>query len=106
MPNLLVSCVCCMKQGKEIVMNRYDLNWAKVDVSTLPSIRTELPGPLSNEYHARASKYMKGYSSQVKLFPVVSESGKGCTLTDVDGNVYIDFSSGIYVTGLGHCHPK
>jgi 4-aminobutyrate aminotransferase-like enzyme len=24
----------------------------------------------------------------------------------VDGNVYIDFSSGIYVTGLGHCHPK
>lgn len=61
---------------------------------------------MSNEYHARASKYMKGYSSQVKLFPVVFESGKGCTLTDVDGNVYIDFSSGIYVTGLGHCHPK
>ena len=24
----------------------------------------------------------------------------------MDGNVYIDFSSGIYVTGLGHCHPK
>jgi len=42
----------------------------------------------------------------VRLFPVVFESGKGCTLTDVDGNVYIDFSSGIYVTGLGHCHPK
>jgi len=49
---------------------------------------------------------MKGYSSQVRLFPVVFESGRGCTLTDVDGNVYIDFSSGIYVTGLGHCHPK
>jgi 4-aminobutyrate aminotransferase-like enzyme len=25
---------------------------------------------------------------------------------DVDGNRYIDFSSGIYVTTLGHCHPK
>jgi len=49
---------------------------------------------------------MKGYSSQVRLFPVVFASGKGVTLTDVDGNVYIDFSSGIYVTGLGHCHPK
>jgi 4-aminobutyrate aminotransferase-like enzyme len=56
--------------------------------------------------HERAAKYMKGYSSQVRLFPVCFESGKGCTLTDVDGNVYIDFSSGIYVTGLGHCHPK
>jgi len=84
----------------------YDKNWAKEDVSALPAIKTELPGPKSREYHARASKYMKGYSSQVKLFPVVFESGKGCTLTDVDGNTYIDFSSGIYVTGLGHCHPK
>jgi 4-aminobutyrate aminotransferase-like enzyme len=49
---------------------------------------------------------MKGYSSQVRLFPVTFESGYGVTLTDVDGNTYLDFSSGIYVTGLGHCHPK
>lgn len=49
---------------------------------------------------------MKGYSGQVRLFPVVFEKGHGCTLTDVDGNVYLDFSSGIYVTTLGHCHPK
>ena len=84
----------------------YDKNWAKVDINTLPSIKTELPGPKSREMHGRAAKYMKGYSSQVILFPVTFESGKGCTLTDVDGNTYIDFSSGIYVTGLGHCHPK
>ncbi len=42
----------------------------------------------------------------MRLFPVAFESGKGCTLTDADGNRYIDFSSGIYVTNLGHCHPK
>jgi 4-aminobutyrate aminotransferase-like enzyme len=84
----------------------YDRNWAKADLSGLPDIRTELPGPKSREYHSRAAKYMKGYSSQVRLFPVVFASGKGCTLTDVDGNTFIDFSSGIYVTGLGHCHPK
>lgn len=64
------------------------------------------PGPKSHEMHARASRYMKGYSSQVRLFPVTFEKGHGVTLTDVDGNVYIDFSSGIYVTNLGHCHPK
>ena len=84
----------------------YDKDWAKVDLGSLPDIKTELPGPKSREYHVRASKIMKGYSGQVKLFPVVFESGKGCTLTDIDGNQYIDFSSGIYVTGLGHCHPK
>ncbi len=84
----------------------YDKNWAKVNVSAVPHLVTLPPGPKSQEVHARAAKYMKGYSSQVRLFPVAFESGKGCTLTDVDGNVYIDFSSGIYVTGLGHCHPK
>ena len=42
----------------------------------------------------------------MRLFPVAFESGEGCTLTDADGNRYIDFSSGIYVTNLGHCHPK
>jgi 4-aminobutyrate aminotransferase-like enzyme len=56
--------------------------------------------------HGRAANIMKGYSSQVVLFPVVFEKGYGCTLTDVDGNTYLDFSSGIYVTTLGHCHPK
>jgi 4-aminobutyrate aminotransferase-like enzyme len=84
----------------------YPKDWAKVDVNSVPRLVVPAPGPKSQEVHARAAKYMKGYSSQVRLFPVAFESGKGVTLTDVDGNVYIDFSSGIYVTGLGHCHPK
>ena len=84
----------------------YDKNWAKVDVKTIPHLVTPPPGPQSQEMHTRAARYMKGYSSQVRLFPVVFKSGKGVTLTDVDGNTYLDFSSGIYVTGLGHCHPK
>ncbi len=84
----------------------YDKNWAYVDPNTVPQIKVCPPGPRSREIHSRAARYMKGYSSQVQLFPVVFQSGRGCTLTDVDGNVYIDFSSGIYVTGLGHCHPK
>lgn len=78
-----------------------------VDLNEYPAITTqELPGPKSTALHERASKYIKGLSGQVKLFPVAFESGKGCTMTDVDGNKYIDFSSGIYVTTLGHCHPK
>ena len=82
------------------------LAWGKVDLSRYPNLKTPLPGPLSLEYHHRCTRYFKGLSSQVKLFPVAFESGSGCTLEDVDGNQYIDFSSGIYVTTLGHCHPK
>lgn len=72
----------------------------------MPRIVATPPGPQSRRLHARAAEIMKGYSSQVRLFPVCFEKGFGVTLTDVDGNTYIDFSSGIYVTTLGHCHPK
>ncbi|HNS33578.1 MAG TPA: aspartate aminotransferase family protein [bacterium] len=80
--------------------------WADENMNKVPCIKIVPPGPKSIGYHNRASSFMKGYSSQVRLFPVVFEKGHGCTLTDVDGNTYIDFSSGIYVTSLGHCHPK
>src|SRR5437868_13828609 len=80
--------------------------WAHVDLDRVPSMRVPAPGPKSKELHARCTKYFKGLSGQVKLFPVTFESGRGCILRDVDGNEYIDFSSGIYVTTLGHCHPK
>jgi len=80
--------------------------WGSVDLSKVPNMVTEAPGPKSKTYHNRCTKYFKGLSGQVKLFPVTFESGEGCVLTDVDGNQYIDFSSGIYVTTLGHCHPK
>ncbi|MCX7591163.1 MAG: aspartate aminotransferase family protein [Kiritimatiellae bacterium] len=88
-------------------MAQYDPTRYEVDLTCYPSIRSvTLPGPRSRALHERCTRYFKGLSSQVKLFPVAFDSGKGCTLTDVDGNRYIDFSSGIYVTSLGHCHPK
>jgi acetylornithine/succinyldiaminopimelate/putrescine aminotransferase len=88
-------------------MGTYDPAPYQIDLAAWPYIATpELPGPKSREQHARASEFMKGLSGQVRLFPVVFEKGFGCTMEDVDGNKYIDFSSGIYVTTLGHCHPK
>ncbi|MCX5685150.1 MAG: aspartate aminotransferase family protein [Planctomycetota bacterium] len=82
------------------------LAWGKVALDQVPHLAVPPPGPRSTELHARCTRYFKGLSSQVKLFPVAFESGSGCVLRDVDGNNYIDFPSGIYVTTLGHCHPK
>ncbi|SDC46951.1 aspartate aminotransferase family protein [Niabella drilacis] len=94
-----------MKQSDEqkLTLTR---DWWKENAADVPRLITATPGPRSKEMHARAARYMKGLSSQVKLFPVCFEEGYGVTLTDVDGNRYLDFSSGIYVTSLGHCHPK
>ena len=80
--------------------------WAHLDLDRVPSISVPPPGPKSEALHTRCTKYFKGLSGQVKLFPVTFTSGRGCELVDADGNRYIDFSSGIYVTTLGHCHPK
>ena len=81
-------------------------DWWKESAMGVPHLVTETPGPKSMVMHENTTKYMKGLSGQVKLFPVCFSEGSGVTLTDVDGNKYLDFSSGIYVTSLGHCHPK
>ena len=33
-------------------------------------------------------------------------SGSGCKVRDPDGKTYLDFTSGIAVHNVGHCHPK
>ena len=38
--------------------------------------------------------------------PIVWDSGQGSLIRDPYGNQWIDFSSGVLVTGAGHAHPK
>ncbi len=88
-------------------MGKYDASKYALNLQEIPKLVTdELPGPKSQALHKRCTTHFKGLSGQVKLFPVAFESGQGCEMVDVDGNRFIDFSSGIYVTTLGHCHPK
>src|ERR1700681_3204265 len=37
---------------------------------------------------------------------VAVERGEGCYLYSTDGRKFLDFTSGIAVTSLGHCHPQ
>lgn len=37
---------------------------------------------------------------------LVIDHAKGVYLTDLDGNTYLDFFSGVTVGSLGHCHPR
>lgn len=50
----------------------------------------------------------KEYFSPVlaKNTEVIAESAKGCYVTDVTGQKYLDFVQGIAVNALGHCYPK
>jgi 4-aminobutyrate aminotransferase-like enzyme len=81
-------------------------DWWKKSAEGIPSMKTEIPGPESTRMHESTSRYFHGLSGQEKLMPLAFSEGHGITMTDADGNKYLDFSSGIYVTSLGHCHPK
>ena len=70
----------------------------------IPNIKTELPGPEARKYIEISKKYEpNSMSDQV---PAVWSKGRGAVVEDVDGNVFIDFTSGVLVTNIGHCHPK
>ncbi len=71
-----------------------------------PSIhlRTAVPGPRSRALAARRDAAVPrgvGHST-----PVYAESARGALLTDVDGNVFIDFAGGIGTLNAGHARPE
>jgi len=63
---------------------------------------------ISNAYvHALDRQFVfHSWSIQSALNPLVIAGGQGCTLWDYDGNQYLDFSSQLVNTNIGHQHPK
>jgi 4-aminobutyrate aminotransferase / (S)-3-amino-2-methylpropionate transaminase / 5-aminovalerate transaminase len=67
-------------------------------------LRTEIPGPRSRDIIARKERVI---ADPLSLnFPIVIERGEGATLTDVDGNTFIDFTGGVGCLNVGHAHPR
>ncbi|MBN1899905.1 acetyl ornithine aminotransferase family protein [Candidatus Sumerlaeota bacterium] len=69
-----------------------------------PKIKTSLPGPIARKIIQKDEKYMS--PSYTRDYPFVMDHGKGCFVTDVDGNVFLDFAAGIAVCATGHSHPN
>lgn len=63
-----------------------------------------IPGPKSAELLALSNQYEP--LSMADQVPVVLDHAKGVWIYDVDGNKYLDFTSGVLVTNIGHSHPK
>src|SRR5712691_7707164 len=67
-------------------------------------LKTCMPGPKSREILARKDHVVAG--PLAVFLPVVIEEGRGATLTDVDGNTFIDFTGGVGCLNVGHSHPR
>jgi 4-aminobutyrate aminotransferase-like enzyme len=71
------------------------------------SLRTPIPGPRSQEIVAKEQRHLApGLQGFALWAGVAMEKGEGSTITDVDGNTFVDLIGGIGVNALGHCHPK
>jgi len=68
--------------------------------------RRAVPGPKSKAIFDREAEAMAPGLQSIALYSqIVVDHAEGCTITDVDGNEYLDFIAGIAVGSLGHCHP-
>ncbi len=73
----------------------------------LPEIKTAVPGPRSRAIFDEEQRHIAPGRQRISLLAGVAfERGDGATLTDADGNVFVDFFAGVAVASLGHGHPR
>jgi 4-aminobutyrate aminotransferase/(S)-3-amino-2-methylpropionate transaminase len=67
-------------------------------------LRTGIPGPKSKAILERKERVV---ADPLSIFlPVVVDQAQGATLTDVDGNTFLDFTGGVGCLNVGHSHPQ
>jgi 4-aminobutyrate aminotransferase/(S)-3-amino-2-methylpropionate transaminase len=65
---------------------------------------TAIPGPRSQEILQRKARVI---ADPLSIYiPVVIDHGEGATLTDVDGNTFLDFTGGVGCLNVGHANAR
>ncbi len=72
--------------------------------TSYPIIVVKPPGPKARKIVERDHAIIS--PSFGRVYPLVIKSGRGCIITDVDGNEYIDLNAGLAVCNVGHSHPR
>ena len=72
-----------------------------------PKIVIKPPGPKASRICERNEKFVSGLAVGIgKILKIVYEEARGAVIKDIDGNLYIDFTSSITACNTGHSHPK
>lgn len=67
-------------------------------------LKTQIPGPKSKAILERIDRSI---AAPVSMYlPLVVAEASGATLTDVDGNTFIDFTGGVGCLNVGHSNPR
>ena len=81
------------------------MKFEEFNFAEAPRINGDLPGNRSLQILKRQKKIEGGALSYPIGLPIVMDEGRGVTVKDVDGNVFIDLFAGAGVVALGHCNP-
>lgn len=78
---------------------------SRLSIENAPILKTKVPGPKSMEFLDIQDTLETSSRSYTNFFKFAIDYGKGSTVVDVDGNVFIDWFGGVSVLNLGHGHP-
>lgn len=81
------------------------MDFADLSFPDAPSIKTPPPGPRSRALLDYQRDHESSAVSYPRGLPMALDQGKGATVADVDGNIYIDFFAGAGVMAVGHANP-
>ena len=79
---------------------------AKLSYPEAPKmVSAEIPGPETKKALQRSFQH-ESLARGAGRFPIVYSEGRGSTVKDPDGNVYIDITAGVAVNAVGRLHPR
>ncbi|EEG79090.1 aminotransferase class-III [Dethiobacter alkaliphilus AHT 1] len=85
------------------MINEKDL--AALSYDEAPKMVTKVPGPKGSEVLEDSFAY-ESMARGAGRYPMVYAEGKGATVKDPDGNVFIDITAGVAVNSVGRLHPR
>ena len=82
-----------------------EIELAGLSYPDAPKMITRVPGPKVQKLMAESVRY-EALTRGAGRFPLVMEEGRGSTVKDADGNIFIDMAAGVAVNAVGRNHPK
>lgn len=81
------------------------MDFQSLSLPNAPYLATPPPGPVSRGILELQARLESSAVSYPRGLPMAIRRGRGATVEDMDGNVYLDFFAGAGVLNLGHANP-
>ena len=82
-----------------------ELKFESLSYEEAPLIKGDIPGPKTKGILQKQREIEGNAVSYSRGIPIALDEGRGATIKDVDGNIFIDLFAGAGVVACGLCNP-